>query len=159
MTNLPGSSILFRLIAIFVLLSIAVLLIFITPSQQVDSPTEGNHEIASFIDSIDRGIDTLYREFGIEARNIRKSEIIVPGAEIIRREHRVSVPSDFITIIFNQRLNLLAENFGGTAHGSEDSKKKNVTMHMRFGKAITHSIVLRPAVEKAKTPAKTKKRK
>lgn len=129
------------------------------PAPPADTTPGGEPGIASFADSIDTGIDSLYRYFTIEKKNIKKKEVPVQGSLIHRREHTVTVPPAFIPLLFNQKLSLLAEEFGGKVRGSENSRTKTVTLHTVFGDYITHSIVFRTVKDKSKPVSGTKKRK
>jgi integrase len=159
MKSLLNPSVLYRLIAIVVLTAGVIGLILLKPTPPVEHVPNGDQEIASLADSIDRGIDSLYRLFAVEPRNIRKRDITIPGTTIRRREHRVFIPPTFITLLFNQKLNLLAERFGGKAYGSENSKANIVTIHTRIGEHIIHSIVFRPMRKQTPTAVRTNKRK
>jgi hypothetical protein len=129
------------------------------PRTSVKSGPKGELNIASIADSIDLGIETLYKDFLIEQKNISKSDISVSGMTIPRRLYKVSVPPTFIPLLFNQKLNILTMRFGGKAFGSENSKTKSVMMYTQIGKDTTHSISIRPLKEQRKAPKRTKKRK
>jgi hypothetical protein len=129
------------------------------PASPADATPGGDPEIASLADSIDTGIDSLYRYFAIEKKNIKKKEVPVQGSLIHRREHTVTVPPAFIPLLFNQKLSLLAGEIGGKVRGSENSRTKTVTMHTVIGDYITHSIVFRIVKEKSKPVSGMKRRK
>jgi hypothetical protein len=134
-------------------------LILLKPTAPVKYIPNGDMEIASMADSIDAGIDSLYRFFEIDPRNIRRRDVSIQGATIPQREHRVFIPSTFITLLFNQKLNLLAERFGGKVFGSENSKTNIVTLQTRIGEHVTHSIIFRTLRQQIKASVKTNKRK
>ena len=159
MKSLLNPPVLYRIIAIVVLIAGVIGLMLFKPAPQIEHIPSGEQEIAPLADSIDSGIDSLYQLFAVESRNIRKRDITIPGTTLHRREHRVFIPPTFLTLLFNQKLNILAERFGGSAYGSENSKTKIVTIHTRIGEHITHSIIFRPIREQTQTSVRTKKRK
>lgn len=152
-------SVLYRLIAIVFLTAGAVRLILLKPAPSVEQLPKTEKDIVALSDSIDTGIDSLYRLFTIEPRNIRRREISASGTAIRRREHRVQVPPAFVALLFNQKLNQLAEKFGGNAYGSENTKTKTITLHARIDEHITHSIAFRRIEEQAKKSVRNNKRK
>jgi len=148
-----------RLAAVVILAAAAAGLVLLRPARPAEQIPKTEKDLVALSDSIDSGIDSLYRMFSIESGNIRKRDIPAPGTAIRRREHRVQVPQSFVPLLFNQKLNQLAEKFGGKAYGSENSKNGAVTLHTRIDEYITQSIAFKRMEEKTKKPQRTNKRK
>lgn len=148
-----------RLLIIIILTSGTVILIMIQNSESAGKKLNENYSTAAFIDSVNKGIDSIYQKFQIEFANIRKSEKEIFGTGLKYREFRISIPTKFPVILLNRELNVLAKKFGGEAYGSENTKKKTIILNVKYGDYITHSILLTLPKETRKKSDRTKNRK
>lgn len=159
MKILPPLPLLLRLLIIITLIAGTVILIMIQNSESAGKKPNENYSIDTFIDSVTKGIDSIYYKFQIESAHIRKSEKEIAGTGLKYREFRVSIPAKFPAILLNRELNVLAKRFGGEAYGSEDSKKGTIIINLKYGNYVTHSFLLTPVTESGKKSDRTKKRK
>ncbi|MBI5020327.1 MAG: hypothetical protein HZB59_02730 [Ignavibacteriales bacterium] len=129
-----------------------VLLAFSSLGMQLlsQSSDNSNDEFNSLKDrafKIDAEVDSILIHAKIKPDAIKKKIINTTDPEIKRIERRINIQEDFSVIELNKSLNLMAQKYGGRAIGSENTKEKSVTIHIKLDRYIIESIILKTTKE------------
>lgn len=86
---------------------------------------------------VQAAIDTLLRRHGIPESSVRTWRVLTPDRHPLRVEQRIGVPRDFLSLVFNNELNLRLRVHGAHIVATERSRESTVTMHVvRKGRTI-----------------------
>lgn len=133
-------SFLWRLMLIGVLTAGAVVLFFVQKGPGVPEAQYHGRTSVHSMEEVNVVVDTLFARYGIREHWVRTWRVEVPNGNFARIERRVFVPSDFISLRFNQDLNTMLSAFGARAIATERSRENTVSMHVIQDALVVQSI-------------------
>jgi hypothetical protein len=134
--------VIYRLTASILLASAAGLL-FILNRQENKMPEDLQQEFDLSVREIDREVDNILENFGIERTWIQRKEIAGIDDGFTRIERRVLIPPTIIPVLINREFNLLAKRFHGKAVATENLRENSVTIHIVLHQSVIQTIILK----------------
>ncbi len=148
-----------RLLLSVTLAVIAVGLFILNREAEVKTPAELEREFILSSSAIDKEVDLVLDQFGIEKTWVRKREISDPGGRFRRVERRVAVPPDVLPAMLNRELNSLARRFRGRAVATENLKENSVTIQIILQQTVIQTVIVKvnPEIDRKEPGGQLKK--
>ncbi|HCV42361.1 MAG TPA: hypothetical protein DGH68_02670 [Bacteroidetes bacterium] len=92
------------------------------------------------LNQIDVVIDTLFNRYQIDARGAKSWSVFARDKRFIRKERRVYVPPQFISLDFNHDLSRQLSDFNARVVATERTKESTVAMHIVSDGMVVETI-------------------
>lgn len=151
--------ILLRILVAVALAAAALALFVMNRNLGTMTPEESELEFASSVVNIDREVEEVLEQFGVERAWIRRKEIGSADNQFVRVERVVSIPPDIIPAVMNRELNIIAWRYRGRAVATENQKENSVTIHILIHDIIVQTVILkiRPELQRKEKRARLEK--
>lgn len=109
--------------------------------ERTSPPALGSHNPARpLLSQIDSIVDTLFTRYQIDASGVKSWGVFTRDKRFIRRERRVYVPPQFISLDFNHDLSRQLSEIGVRIVATERTKESTVSMHIISEGMIVETI-------------------
>jgi hypothetical protein len=128
---------------VIVMLGVVALMLFV-----LDKSTESTSQpfarkqvpARPSLNQIDVVIDTLFNRYQIDARGAKSWSVFARDKRFIRKERRVYVPPQFISLDFNHDLSRQLSDFNARVVATERTKESTIAMHIVSDGMVVETI-------------------
>lgn len=137
----------------------AAFLFTLNREESAERPEEFEPGFVLSVQQIDKEIDGILENFGVEKTWVKKKEIGGRNSQFARIERRVLIPPTIIPVLVNHEFNMLARRYQGRAIATENIRDNIVTIHILLHRTIIQTVILKinPDMKVKGTREQTKK--